>query len=498
MLKKTKIKYLLIFLSLGQAPTLSSMEQFFQNIFNQYYARQNEINEELINTFENFNSEVLPNLNVDPNEIIQNLFNQYNHQVPADIKARIQATILNNLPTLRSIPGFQHILNKFIPARPKIDPEIQRAIDDTNKILKELNIKNLSKQIQDEIKAEKLKEITQLVSKLKDQNTILLRFGSYLGFYKGDIVRAGCFALDLFFERLMYKKILEQKIEYVFEEIKKDSKILEKIVEKSEFSKKVNGINLLNFKITPEMREFKNYLVNKHKMINYNPFKQNLIPQLILNLLKSKVLKFIENSFSSSPQYFDFLNKQVQTAYLNAYQKDENGNLQRTRTPFSIVTVLMWILNPKYSLERSVISKLEIFKNTNKFFNLEVPNIIFSNSASILTSMATCGLALKFIDNILNNSWTDYVLMINQTRFLKLLQMYNKALNTDNTEEVQQIEKKLKKFITNGHSQAFSQLWLKAKSMSQNRIGFMLSLPVIGALSWKGYNFYKLNLASNR
>lgn len=396
---------------------------------------------------------------------------------------------------LSSMNLFQNMLNSFQNrSSTQLDPETQAVINDALKTAKESNYKDLIRQINEERQADQLKATNDLIAQIKKQNTILLRLGEYTAFYKSDIVRGSCFALEMLGEHLMYKKIQQTKIDHVFEKIKRDSKNLEKLLEKAEFSKKVNGITLFNIKNTPEIQELMDYVNNKHKLISYNPFKIDLLPHLILNLTKTKILKFIENSFLTKPTPSDFLNPKVIQTYINAYDKDKEGNLQKTKTPFSIVTLLMYFLNPKYLLEDMQASQQENLKKINKFFNLGIPNILFSKSISAIASISAGGIAIKVTDNILTNSWRDY-LKLNQTRLLKLLQRYNKEIDSENAEEVKRIEKKLKKFITEGHSKNISYLWLQAKNLSQSRIGLMLSLPVIGALAWKGYNFYKTNIA---
>ena len=93
----------------------------------------------------------------------------------------------------------------------------------------------------------------------------------------------------------------------------------------------------------------------------------------------------------------------------------------------------------------------------NKMFDLNIPNIMFSDFIKVLASVASLGLAVKFTDSILNNSWSTTVLK-NQAKFLTLLEKYN-SVDLSNIREVEKIEKELRKFISDGHAQGiFSKL----------------------------------------
>ena len=63
-----------------------------------------------------------------------------------------------------------------------------------------------------------------------------LKLGKYFAFYKRDIVRGSCFALDSLAEYFVYKKIFEQKVDYVLEMIKEDSDKPSKYIEAIWFS----------------------------------------------------------------------------------------------------------------------------------------------------------------------------------------------------------------------------------------------------------------------
>lgn len=372
-------------------------------------------------------------------------------------------------------------------------------------------------------------QINHTINQFKSENTVLLKMGRYFAFYKRDIVRGSCFALDSFAEYLLYKKLFEQKVDYVLEMIKEDSVNLENLMEQVDLAQTAhdqrNSIAkfvINRFKTLPEITALKKYINNKHKMVCYNPFKMNLLPCLILSLVKTKVLHYAENLFLTRLDGKCAITNETLEAYQSAYEKDNLGNLnQLNSTPFSMASLLMFILNPRYMMERMNFSSGECLAVLNKFcglnlpanvfsglkrlssdssgngwrvlnniLGLKIPNILFSDLAKVLASVASLGLAVKFTDSILNSSWSTYVVK-NQAKFLKLLEQYN-SMDKINVKEVEKIERELRKFISDGHSQGIFSGWeIKKQNSAKMRVKFLLSLPVIGALAWKCANFYK-------
>ena len=343
-------------------------------------------------------------------------------------------------------------------------------------------------------------QISNTAKQFKDQNTVLYRAGDFFAVYKSDVVRGACFGLDLFAEILTYKKIFEQKVDYVLESIKEDSINLENLLTQADVAQKANyknnrliGFIKNRFRTLPELAALQTYINNRHKMISYNPFKESLLPYLGLNLLKSKVLHFIEDSFISRPDMKHFFNEEVLEASRCAYEKGNDGNLRRLdQTPLSVITILMFLLNSRYGIERINFLSPANLRSINKFMGLNIPNFIFSDFMKIIASVGSLGLAVKFTDTLLNSSWSTYALK-NQVKFLPLLKRYN-ILDKGNMGAVEKIERELRKFISDGHTQGiWSNLWTNKKESSQMFVKCLFLSPVIGALAWKAYQHYKAN-----
>jgi len=346
--------------------------------------------------------------------------------------------------------------------------------------------------------ARKKRRIDGIVNQFKDQNTVLYRLGDLFAVYKSDVVKGACFGLDFLGELLTYREIFKQKVEHVLEMIKEDPENLENLLKQADSAQKANdkrnkivAFIANRFRTLPEVSALKKYINDKHKMIGYNPFKKDLLPYLGLSLLKTKVLHFIEDSFMAQSTMKDLFNDEILEASRGAYEKDNAGNLKLLdSTPFSITTILMFLLNSRYVLERVDFLSLNHLRMINKFFGLNIPAFVYSDIMKVIISIGSLGLAVKFTDTILNTSWSMYVLK-NQEEFLKLVEHYNLA-NKDNPESVQRVEQDLRKFITAGHAQGMiSKLWLNKKESSQMYMKCLFLSPMIGMLGWKAYQQYK-------
>lgn len=364
-----------------------------------------------------------------------------------------------------------------------------------NKVQEIIKNKNTKKKL-DNLKNSK---IQHLIEKVKDQNTILFRLGKFFAFYKGDVIRTACFSLDFLAEKALCNKIVALKTEHILNSIKADAKYLQEILNKILILKEHERKNYKQLKSSPEILEFKDYINKNHKFIRYNPFKLNLLPNFGLNLIKTRALNYIEDSFLVSTNNKNLLLRLE--PYLS-YEKDKDGNLKELPLPgpFSIATVIMHILNPTYFTEKTAQrASHDLLEILNNYFKLGIPKFVFSNTTKILSAIGAIGLSAKYTDNILNANWTEYAIN-NNKKFLKLIRRYNSMQKTtpqQNKEKLEKIEKKIKKFINKAiHPGWFSNnLWVTTKNLGRTPFQLAIELPVLGLLAYKAYKFYKENFA---
>ncbi|CDK30387.1 hypothetical protein [Candidatus Babela massiliensis] len=388
-----------------------------------------------------------------------------------------------------------------------------KSIENCDEIIKraELNIPRILNQIKETKLNNYINKVNQFLkerinkveNKIYNQNTILLNLG-YLGLFKGDITRLGIFAIDYASEYAMYQKILKEKIEHVIKLIKEDSKRLEQLLEDAEESKSsiLTTNSDINIILTPQIVALRKYLNDKHKMIAKNPFKENLASHAMINFIKPYILNSIENKLLVTSDSLEikslglgFLQKlMIQFSLLFcAYKEDKNGNYQGPiLSPLSMATILIKYLNPRYLSEKAISTfSNQILKTLNSYFNIGIPNLVFTNSTQILSRLIALALAIKYTDIILNNSWSIHA-TVNQENLLKIIKEYNQATEENNQNKINQSEEELKKFVIEGHSKTInSKSWIDIKNISKSQIGFLLSLPIVGTFAWKTYKFYK-------
>lgn len=404
------------------------------------------------------------------------------------IKYSLLLLIIFNSLNLQSTKNHDEILKKVRTTIPRILNQV--------KVYKLNNYINKAKRF--------LKErINKVENKIYNQNTILLNLG-YFGLFKGDITRLGIFAIDYASEYAMYQKILRDKIEHVIKVIKEDSKKLEQLLEDAEESKSsiLTTNSDLNIILTPQIIALRKYLNDKHKMIAKNPFKENLAGYAMINFIKPYILNSIENKLLVAPNSIEikslglgFLQKLIIEFSLSfcAYKKDKNGNYQGPiLSPLSMATILMKYLNPRYLSEKAISSfSNQILRTLNSYFNIGIPDLVFTNSTQILSRLIALALAIKYTDNILSNSWSIHA-TVHQESLLKIIKAYNQAIEENNQDKINQSENELIKFVIEGHSKTLnSNSWIKIKDISKSQIGLLISLPIVGTFAWKTYKFYK-------
>lgn len=385
------------------------------------------------------------------------------------------------------------------------EPDVKAAIVKANHALEKARetikgIPDLLANNERKLKAREDQKVASLISQCKDQNTVLSKWGDVFAFYKGDVIKGTCFLADLLGEFLIYKKIVNFKVDHVLEMIKQDGKNLEELLQNAEIAQKnyeernrVVRFVLNRFRTLPEISEIRKYVNKNHNSVNYNPFRENLIPYLFLALVKTKILHFIEDRFLVQVDMKYLFNEKVYEASQLAYEKDYNGNLRRLDiTPLSILSILIFFINPRYMIERINFSTIDLLKIGNQFLGLGIPQILLGRIVKVIALIASVGLAVKFVDSVLNRFWADYLLK-NRADFLRLLTNYNSIPKSEQT-NLKIHEKKLRDFIAKGHYQSIlSTEWLKQRVSSKQYVNLLILSPLIGAIAWKFFSIMKAN-----
>lgn len=399
----------------------------------------------------------------------------------------------------------------------KVDPKPAYDRQELNNIIQQAKAcaQGISgRQIIQQYKADKAhqheEKIQGLEKAYKDQNTILLRADCKpiaFGIYKRDLVETTVFAANIAADVLVYKKLQAIRLDHILDSITKNYAqfldVLLKVKEDQEkWQKEYDDKNAVLKLLTNSKREknvllkpLREYLKKEHSYIFYNPFKQETIVPLLIKFLTEKL-----GNAAQDYLIVNYLPRDNQD-WACAYERDENGQLQRVQPVLSLTSGLRfakWILSLGTGIWfQGAASNIDNLGKLNKFCGWGLPKFLFSKPMQVGVELFIIGWSAKFFDAASTAIWVDYIIN-NQEDLLELLTEYKKEKESFQDEtKVKALEKKIKNFVHKGHepisfmpAKLLRQWWM-VRNSSDTLSSLITFAPLVGFFGWKGYCFYK-------
>lgn len=278
-------------------------------------------------------------------------------------------------------------------------------------------------------------------------------------------INIGSFSLDFIVNSVIYKVLINQKIDFMFNKIIKDSKELEKITEEALLTKDFPA----NFNIN--LNNLSYYVENNYKIELKNLFNSKAILCIFLSLLKDKILNSIEKKYFDNSSLEGFVWEKVVINFDPKYFNLSSENI----FIFLISDVLGLCINKFYLLGKLFLNKNNLYKSLDQKFNLKIQNFILSDYTRFLALVVSNAIAIKKFDSLANKAFIENI--SKNTRFLKLLKNYNKLDQSQET-EIKRLEKKIKKLVSkcfsNYNPKLFNKALFGSKLLSESIFAFMV------------------------
>ncbi len=378
--------------------------------------------------------------------------------------------------------------------------ELEDIIHQTENSLQNLNISEIINDLKTAEEERKKEELEYQAERIQNQNTLLWSKQKNsnsigIGLYKRDFTEGFFFAAHLINNYLLYKKVEEYRKNYLLTLLKENA---------PEFINKIKEINKKSTLFSQQLplskaphsfsknlaqktsKEFSHFIKNKCSYTGYNPIKQELLIPFGVSLFLEKTLTTLENkAIQKSSQL---------KPYEPFFKKDSEGKLvqQEGIAPISAVTIFKFFLSPRLALNNILNSdkNYKALAFINKICNLGIPAILFNQKLQkcfqLFFEFLTLGTTTQAYDIILNTHWSEYASK-HKDQLLKLLENYQSKENPEKAEQ------DLADFINQGSN--FSLIkgkhWLNAKDKNISRLNLAITLPFIGLLGYKAYNWYK-------
>lgn len=348
-----------------------------------------------------------------------------------------------------------------------------------------------------------------------------------VGIIKRDLYDIGLMGVNYIIDKLVYDKLQNMRIEHVCNIVLENPEEFENelIKLKSATQKWAENLLLSNqvFANIPVQRmsiekPLRAYLSKKHKLINLNPFKKELlVPYAVRYIADNMIRDFEAKHLQYHPNLNDFPSYFMDA--ISGHQPGVAGQrfIISAFTVFRIGKLFFNIKNPyffwtdamrnlsvlgsliKFSMMANVpdngaVAQNNTFSNrlSNGSLNL-IKQICHSPHLPHAINIATIAFSAKIFDDISSAIWSEFVI-INKDKLIELLSEYRKEKTISSTSnKTKEAENKLITLIKMGHQRPLNPTWKISRLASRVNLASYTLWPLLTYVGWKSYSFYRSN-----